>query len=56
MDLWCVRYANLCGQHISYDVEAENEVEAWDIAKQKFQAEDPDLVAGYELEGVYKYE
>lgn len=56
MDKWCVRYVNLCGQHIAYDVEAEDNIEAWEIAEQKFHAEDPDLVAGYELEGVYKYE
>lgn len=56
MDKWCVRYVNRAGQHMAYDVEAEDQYEAWIIAERMFQAEDPDLTAGYDLEGVYHYD
>ena len=56
MDKWCVRYVNLAGQHIAYDVYAQDQYEAWDIAEKLFQNENPDVTAGYQLEGVYHYD
>jgi hypothetical protein len=56
MDKWCVRYVNLCGEHICYDVYAADQCDAWVIAEGLFHAENPEKIKGFQLEGVYHYD
>lgn len=55
MPTYGVRFENICGDYLTYTIEADNELEAFNEGMDKFENEDESITDGYELEGVFKH-